>query len=74
MNIETIRHEALLLSPQERAQLAEQLLSSLDALTETEIEQLWFQEAARRADEMDKGLVGRAPADEVDREARKLLK
>ena len=30
MNIETIRHEALLLSPQERARLAEQLLSSLD--------------------------------------------
>ncbi|MFI3187361.1 MAG: hypothetical protein QX198_15410 [Methylococcaceae bacterium] len=29
MNIETIRHEALLLPLQERAQLAEQLLSSL---------------------------------------------
>lgn len=74
MNIETIRHEALLLPPEERAQLAEQLLSSLDALTETEIEQLWFQEAQRRADEMDKGLVERVPADEVDREARTLLK
>lgn len=74
MNIETIRHEALLLPPQERAQLAEQLLSSLDTLTETEIEQLWFQEAARRADEMDRGLVQRIPADEVYREAQALLK
>ena len=74
MNIETIRHEALLLPPQERAQLAEQLLSSLDSLTETEVEQLWFQEAARRADEMDRGLVQRIPADVVNQEAQVLLK
>lgn len=74
MNIETIRREALLLSPQERAELAEQLLSSLDTLTEAEVEQLWFQEAARRADEIDQGEAVRIPADEVDREARSLLK
>ncbi|MGH8497477.1 MAG: addiction module protein [Methylococcales bacterium] len=74
MNIETIRHEALLLPPEERARLAEQLLSSLDTLTEAEIEQLWLQEAQRRADEMDKGLVKRIPADEVDRDARALVK
>ena len=74
MNIETICHEALLLPPQERAQLAEQLLSSLDALSETEIEQLWFQEAARRATEMDQGLVERIPAEVVLREAQALLK
>jgi putative addiction module component (TIGR02574 family) len=74
MNIETISHEALLLPPQERAQLAEQLLSSLDTLTETEVEQLWFQEAVRRADEMDSGLVQRIPADVVDREAQALLR
>ncbi|WP_340123147.1 addiction module protein [Methylobacter svalbardensis] len=74
MNIETILHEALLLPPQERAQLAEQLLSSLDSRTETEVEQLWFQEAARRADEMDSGLVQRIPADVVNREAKALLR
>ncbi|MBL1263956.1 addiction module protein [Candidatus Methylomicrobium oryzae] len=74
MNIETIRCEALLLSPQERAELAEQLLSSLDTLTEAEVEQLWFQEVARRADELDRGEAVRIPADEVDREARSLLK
>jgi putative addiction module component (TIGR02574 family) len=72
MNIETIRREVLLLSPQERAELAEQLLSSLETLTEAEVEQLWFQEAARRADEIDKGEAVRIPADEVDREARSL--
>jgi putative addiction module component (TIGR02574 family) len=74
MNIETIRHEALALAPQERAQLAEQLLSSLDSLSEAEIEQLWLQEAARRADEIDKGLVQLIPADVVHQEALALLK
>ncbi|MGQ0698778.1 MAG: addiction module protein [Panacagrimonas sp.] len=53
MNTETIRREALSLPVQERAELAEQLLSSLDSLSEAEIEQLWLQEAARRAAEMD---------------------
>ena len=46
MNIEVIYREALSLPVQERTQLAEQLLSSLDTLSESEIEQLWFQEAA----------------------------
>jgi hypothetical protein len=50
----------------QQVQLAEQLLSSLDSLSETEIEQLWFQEAARRAAELDQGLVRR--------EAQALLK
>lgn len=74
MNIETIRREALSLPVQERAELAEQLLSSLDALSEAEIENLWFQEAARRAAEMDQGLTGRIPSDVVRREAQALLK
>ena len=42
MNIEAIRQEALSLPPQEQARLAEQLLFSLDTLSEAEIEQLWF--------------------------------
>ncbi|MFA6052552.1 MAG: addiction module protein [Methylobacter sp.] len=74
MNIETIRHEALSLPPQERAQLAEQLLSSLDTLSEAEIEQLWLQEAVHRAAELDQGLVQRIPAEAVRREAQTLLK
>lgn len=74
MNIETIRREALSLPPQQRAQLAEQLLSSLDDLSEAEIEQLWLQEAERRSAEMDQGLVQRIPAEEVRREALALLK
>jgi putative addiction module component (TIGR02574 family) len=74
MNIETIRHEVLSLPVQERAQLAEQLLLSLDDLSEVEIEQLWFKEAARRAEEVDQGKARRIPANEVLQEARLLLK
>ena len=74
MKAETIRREALSLSVQERAELAEQLLSSLDALSESEIEQLWLLEAARRAAEMDRGLVKRVAAEEVRRQAQALLK
>ena len=74
MKAETIRREALSLPVQERAELAEQLLSSLDALSEIEIEQLWLLEAARRAAEMDRGLTKRVSADEVRRQAQALLK
>ena len=74
MDIETIRHEVLSLPAQERAQLAELLLSSLDNLSEAEIEKLWFQEAARRAAEMDQGLVPRIPSEVVRQEAQALLK
>ena len=74
MKAETIRREALSLPVQERAELAEQLLSSLDALSQAEIEQLWIQEAVRRAEEMDRGLAKRVAADEVRRQAQALLK
>ena len=57
MNTATITSEALSLPVQQRAELAAQLLSSLDALSESEIEPLWFQEAAHRAAEMDQGSV-----------------
>ncbi len=74
MNTATITSEALSLPVQQRAELAAQLLSSLDALSKTEIELLWFQEAARRAAEMDEGLSKRIPAEEVRRQANALLK
>jgi len=74
MNTATITSEALSLPVHERAELAAQLLSSLDALSESEIEPLWFQEAARRAAEMDKGVSKRIPAEEVRRQASALLK
>lgn len=74
MNIETIRREVLSLPVQERAELAEQLLASLDALSQAETEDLWFQEAARRATELDQGAVARVSAEVVRQQAQALLK
>lgn len=74
MKSETIRREALSLPVRERADLAEQLLSSLDLLSEEEIAQLWLHEAARRADEIDRGVAQRVAGEDVRLEARALLK
>ena len=75
MSIE-IRRDALKLSVEQRAALAADLLASLDAAgeSEAEIEQLWLREAARRADEIDRGVGKLIPADVVMREAQALLK
>jgi hypothetical protein len=74
MNTKTLTRGALALPVQQRAELAAQLLSSLDALSEAEIEPLWFQVAAQRAAEMDQGLSRRISAEEVRRQAKALLK
>ena len=73
MNAASITNEALSLPVKQRAELAAQLLSSLDELSESEIEPLWFEEVARRAAQMDQGLSKRIPSDEVRREANALL-
>ena len=74
MNTETLCREALSLPVQARAALAEQLLSSLDSLSEAEIAQLWLHEAARRADDIDRGATKRVSSDEVKTQAKALLK
>jgi hypothetical protein len=65
MTVDELRAAALRLAPQARADLARELLNSLDELSEAEIEQLWFEEAARRDRELDTGTVQSLPADEV---------
>lgn len=71
MSVEKIKTEALSLNPEERAYLARELLSSLDALSEAEIEKLWIEEAMRREEALDKGLARSFPAEEVLTRARK---
>jgi len=73
MNIQTIEQEALHLPIEYRARLAEKLLSSLDDLSEPEIEKLWLVEAQRRAAEIDSGKVQLISADEVERRILEVL-
>jgi len=74
MDATTIEQEALHLTVSERAALAYKLLESLDELPEVAADQLWLDEAARRAAEIDAGIARLIPSDEVARKARALLK
>ncbi len=70
MNVDKLTREVLSLSPETRAHLARELLASLDALSDAEVEKLWIDEAVRRDDELDQGAARAAPADEVLARAR----
>lgn len=69
MDFETIEREALHLTPEERARLAQALLLSLDSQDEAEVEAAWLAEARRRAAELDRGEAQPIPAEEVRRKA-----
>ena len=74
MKLNQIEAEALNLSGEERAELAQKLLLSLDTLSEEEIAENWVMEAQRRARELDEGIVQPVPAEEVRRKAQALLR
>jgi putative addiction module component (TIGR02574 family) len=73
MDPELLTREALALPAQERARLAELLLSSLDDLPDQEVERLWVTEAQRRAAEIDGGDVPQVTADQLRQRVRTLL-
>jgi putative addiction module component (TIGR02574 family) len=60
-----IAAEALELPLTARAELASQLLDSLDDLSEEESDQLWAEEAERRFADYKAGKIESVPADEV---------
>ncbi len=66
--------EALKLDPQDRADMANRLLASLDGLSEPELEALWLAEAERRDRALDTGELKSRPAEEVFADIRSRLK
>lgn len=74
MNFKQIEDEALHLPEEERAELAQKLLLSLDLPFEDEIAADWLREAQRRAKELDEGIVQPISAEEVRRKAQSLLR
>ena len=72
--VRDLESEALGLSPEERARLAERLLASLEGIAEPEAEALWLAEAQRRLAELESGAVVGTPADEVFRKSRSALR
>lgn len=73
MDLKTIEAEALHLSKEERVQLVQSLVSSLDTPSMAELRSDWLREAQRRAEELDSGMVNAVPSDEVMRKARALI-
>ena len=59
---------------EERAELAQKLLLSLDNPSEEEIAEDWLAEAKRRAIELDEGIVQPISAEEVRRKVQALLR
>ena len=74
MNLKQVEDEALHLSEEERAELAQKLLLSLEVPAKEEIEEDWLVEARRRAKELDEGIVQPIPAEEVRKKAQTLLR
>ena len=66
-------HEAMALPADERARLADQLLDSLDAEVQPEIEAAWVAEIERRIKSIDEGRVKLFPAEDVFRELKDRL-
>jgi putative addiction module component (TIGR02574 family) len=64
-DLKDIAAEVLELPLTARAELASQLLKSLDDLSEEENEQLWAQEAERRYAEYKAGRIEAVPAEAV---------
>lgn len=74
MTTDAIEDAALHLPETQRAALAHKLLLSLETQSEADIAQLWKAESARRADDIDRGVVKMLSADEVRAAAQQLLK
>ena len=60
-----VLEEALSLPPVERAELAERLLTSLDASHDRRLDELWAQEAEDRLDAFERGEMKAVPATDV---------
>ena len=70
MSLEELESEINKLPVKERAALAKWIVQSLDDLPEAEIEALWAEEAERRLDELEQGVVAEIPAEEALHRAR----
>jgi putative addiction module component (TIGR02574 family) len=62
---EKVLEDALHLSPLERAEVVERLLSSFEFSERNAIDELWAKEAESRLDAYERGEIGAIPAKDV---------
>lgn len=70
---EKVRNDALGLDPDERVELAYDLLRSVDEEPDEGWDAAWLAEVRRRSDELRTGRVQAVPLEEVKRRAEELL-
>lgn len=68
--LEKVRSEALNLTESERAELAHNLVASLDGPSEPDVEQAWNAEILRRLAEIDSGSANLIDREELGRRMR----
>ena len=71
--VEELSQKALTLPPEERVRLAEQILSTVQAI-DAEAEAAWDEEIRRRIAEIDDGTAKLIPAAEVFEQVRRLIR
>ena len=64
---QAIVEQSLKLSPPERADVAEQLLASLDDALDSDVEKAWQEEVQQRLQQVERGEVKAIPWEEVQR-------
>ena len=67
---QVVLEEALKLTTNERAEVAEQLIASLDEASDTDVEQAWQEEVQRRLQQIERGEVKTIPWEVVQRRLR----
>ena len=67
---QVVLEEALKLTTNERAEVAEQLIASLDEASDTDVEQAWQEEVQRRLQQIERGEVKTIPWEVVQRQLR----
>jgi putative addiction module component (TIGR02574 family) len=67
---QVLLEEALKLTAYERAEVAEQLIASLDEVADTDVEQAWQEEVQRRLGQIERGEVKTIPWEEVQKRLR----
>lgn len=74
MILQKLEDEALHLPKEERAQLVQRLVLSLESPSKEELRSDWLLEARCRAEELDSGAVQAVSGEGVMRKARALIK
>lgn len=74
VSLADVERQARMLSPDDRAQLVERLLESLQVTPLSAVEEEWNREIVRRVAAYDRGEIPTYPAEDVFAEARRIAK